>query len=212
MKKYPIRRARYSDQYLHSEWGPKGSTEMNTIRLKPVGKTKHIMFRIVVANSQSPIKGKDLEILGHYDPHTHPATIVLNDQRARYWLAQGAQPSDTVGDILKRRGVVDEGGKLVVVPGTAADPLVRVFTNFLKRRYPRLARQPDRLNKFAVQLANYSRAWAEHTPHEAELFEAVDKQMREWMRQFVAEEDQLRTSRKEETVAASLFGSSSQAD
>jgi small subunit ribosomal protein S16 len=63
-------------------------------------------YRIVVADSRSPRDGRFLENLGHYNPRTAPATVEVNDERARYWLSQGALPSDAVARILEKKGLI----------------------------------------------------------------------------------------------------------
>lgn len=63
------------------------------------------MYRIVVADSRSPRDGKFLEILGQYQPLQGKTALALDADRARYWLDNGAQPSDTVRSLLRRAGV-----------------------------------------------------------------------------------------------------------
>ena len=60
-----------------------------------------------------------MEIVGHYNPLTEPSTIVIKEDRARYWLGQGAQPTERVAKLLKIRGITDEGGKVVAVAAEA---------------------------------------------------------------------------------------------
>lgn len=86
---------------------------MVKIRLRRTGKTKQPSYRVVVADSRSPRDGKFIEIIGHYNPIRQPKVLEIKDDRARYWLGVGAQPSDTVVKLLKRVNVLDEAGKLV---------------------------------------------------------------------------------------------------
>ena len=60
---------------------------------------------MVVADARAPRDGAFVEILGHYNPLTEPATIVINEERARHWLQNGAQPTDTVVRLLQRAGI-----------------------------------------------------------------------------------------------------------
>ena len=76
------------------------------IRLRREGRKKAPTYRIVVAESTSPRNGRFIEIIGHYDPLTEPATVKVNAERAQYWLSVGAQPSETVEGLLKRAGVI----------------------------------------------------------------------------------------------------------
>jgi small subunit ribosomal protein S16 len=75
------------------------------IRLKRIGRKKQPAYRIVVADSRSPRDGRPVEEIGHYDPLTNPPEVVINGERALYWIGQGAQPSDAVSRILVRQGL-----------------------------------------------------------------------------------------------------------
>jgi small subunit ribosomal protein S16 len=75
------------------------------IRLRRTGAKKRPSYRIVAAEHSSPRDGRFIEILGHYDPLTEPATVKVNAERVKYWLSVGAQPSETVAGLLKRAGV-----------------------------------------------------------------------------------------------------------
>jgi small subunit ribosomal protein S16 len=71
-----------------------------------MGAKKRPFYRIVAAEHSSPRDGRFIEVLGHYDPLTEPATVKVNEERARYWLSVGAKPSETVEGLLKRAGVI----------------------------------------------------------------------------------------------------------
>jgi small subunit ribosomal protein S16 len=70
-----------------------------------MGAKKRPSYRIVAADSRSPRDGAFIETVGFYDPITDPATINVNLDRARHWIDNGAQPTDTVRSILTRAGV-----------------------------------------------------------------------------------------------------------
>jgi small subunit ribosomal protein S16 len=76
------------------------------IRLRRVGKTKRPAYRIVVADSRAPRDGAFIETLGLYDPLTDPATVTIDEEKAKKWLEQGAKPSETVAKIMAKRGLV----------------------------------------------------------------------------------------------------------
>jgi small subunit ribosomal protein S16 len=76
------------------------------IRLRRTGRKKAPMFRIVVADSQSPRDGRFIEIVGQYAPRQGNTAIDLKTERVHYWLDNGAQPSDTVRSLLRRAGVL----------------------------------------------------------------------------------------------------------
>ena len=75
------------------------------IRLARHGAKKRPFYRIVAADSESPRDGRFLEKLGTYNPLQDPAKVDLNADRIKYWIGQGATPTDTVRSILKREGV-----------------------------------------------------------------------------------------------------------
>ncbi|ULB33675.1 MULTISPECIES: 30S ribosomal protein S16 [Proteiniphilum] len=76
------------------------------LRLQRRGRKNHPFYQIIVADSRAPRDGKYIERIGSYNPNTNPATITLDFDRALYWLQTGAQPSDTVRNILSREGVL----------------------------------------------------------------------------------------------------------
>ena len=76
------------------------------IRLQRGGRKSYAFYRIVVADARAPRDGRFTEKIGSYNPNTNPATVDLNFDRALYWLEVGAQPTDTVRNILSREGVL----------------------------------------------------------------------------------------------------------
>jgi small subunit ribosomal protein S16 len=76
------------------------------IRLRRVGRKKAPMYRLVVADSQSPRDGKFIEIIGQYAPRQAEGGLNVDVARANYWLDNGAQPSDTARSILRKAGVL----------------------------------------------------------------------------------------------------------
>lgn len=79
---------------------------MIKLRLRRMGAKKRPSYRIVAADSRSPRDGRIIESLGFYDPLTQPATVKVNEERVRHWLSVGAQPSETVRNLLRRQGLV----------------------------------------------------------------------------------------------------------
>ena len=75
------------------------------IRLQRGGRKGYAVYRIVIADARAPRDGRFIEKLGMYNPNTNPATVELNFERALYWVEVGAQPTDTVRNILSREGV-----------------------------------------------------------------------------------------------------------
>ena len=80
---------------------------MLKIRLRRAGKKKQPTYRFVVADARSPRDGRFIESLGHYNPRTDPPTVVVDADKARSWIAKGAQPSDSVARLLRRQGVIE---------------------------------------------------------------------------------------------------------
>jgi len=80
---------------------------MVKIRLRRVGAKKQPSYRVVVADSRSPRDGRFVETIGFYNPRTEPPTVEIKEDRALYWLSQGAQPTDAVAGLLTRLGTMD---------------------------------------------------------------------------------------------------------
>ena len=79
---------------------------MVKIRLKRMGAKKAPFYRIVVADSRYPRDGRFIEEIGYYDPCTEPATVKIDAEKATKWIANGAQPTETVADLLKKNNIV----------------------------------------------------------------------------------------------------------
>src|SRR5665811_151463 len=76
------------------------------IRLTRTGKKKQPSYRVVVADGRAPRDGRYIEQIGRYDPRQEPAVVVINSERASYWLQNGAQPSEPVRRLLQIAGVL----------------------------------------------------------------------------------------------------------
>ncbi|MBO4831257.1 MAG: 30S ribosomal protein S16 [Oscillospiraceae bacterium] len=79
---------------------------MVKIRLRRMGAKKAPYYRIVVADSLSPRDGRFIEEIGTYNPRTEPSEIKIDNERALYWIKNGAQPTDTVKTLLKKSGAI----------------------------------------------------------------------------------------------------------
>lgn len=71
-----------------------------------MGAKKRAFYRIVVANSTSPRDGRFIESIGYYDPCSTPPVVKINEEKASYWLKNGAQPSDVARALLTKQGVI----------------------------------------------------------------------------------------------------------
>lgn len=81
---------------------------MVKIRLRRVGAKNRPSYRLVAADSRAPRGGAFIDILGHYNPLTDPETIVIDEEKARHWLSQGARPTDTAARLLAKAGIIEE--------------------------------------------------------------------------------------------------------
>jgi len=79
---------------------------MVKMRLKRIGAKKAPAYRIVVADSRSPRDGRFIEQIGFYNPLTNPAEIKIDAEKAKAWLANGAQPTETVRSLLKKTEIL----------------------------------------------------------------------------------------------------------
>ena len=76
------------------------------IRLRRMGQKKAPFYRIVVADSRYPRDGRFIEELGYYDPTKEPSVVKIDGDKAKEWMANGAQPTDTVKALLKKEGIL----------------------------------------------------------------------------------------------------------
>ncbi len=100
---------------------------MVRIRLRRIGRKKAPVYRIVVADSQSPRDGKFIEIIGQYAPRSAEGGLAVNEERANYWMSVGAQPSDTVRSLLRKAGVLKRrhearSGRVASAPAVEEQP------------------------------------------------------------------------------------------
>jgi len=93
---------------------------MVRIRLRRVGAKRQPYYRVVVADSHSPRDGRHIEVIGHYNPRTDPETVVIKEDRALYWLSQGAQPSENVQRFFEKQGTLDRLARLKAGESLAA--------------------------------------------------------------------------------------------
>jgi small subunit ribosomal protein S16 len=75
------------------------------IRLRRMGQKRNPIYRIVVSDSRSPRDGRFIDEIGTYNPNTDPSTFKVDEEAAKKWLANGAQPTEVVGKILKLAGI-----------------------------------------------------------------------------------------------------------
>ncbi len=76
------------------------------LRLKRMGTKKRPFYRVVAADSRSPRDGRIIETVGTYNPIMEPAEVKIDEEKAMRWLANGAEPTDTVRDLLRKQGIL----------------------------------------------------------------------------------------------------------
>ncbi|MFC2016223.1 30S ribosomal protein S16 [Chloroflexota bacterium] len=81
---------------------------MVKIRLRRVGAKNRPNYRLVVVDSRAPRDGAFINIIGHYNPLTDPETVVIDEEKALYWLRQGAQPTATAARLLSKLGIIEK--------------------------------------------------------------------------------------------------------
>ena len=79
---------------------------MVKIRLRRMGSKKNPFYRIVVADSRYPRNGRFIEEIGTYDPNKEPSAVSIDAEKAKQWIANGAQPTDTVRVLLKKSNIL----------------------------------------------------------------------------------------------------------
>ena len=76
------------------------------MRLQRNGSKRNAQYRIVISDSRSPRDGRFIDTVGTYDPNTEPSTFKFDEEKAKKWLANGAQPTDTVRGLLKKKEII----------------------------------------------------------------------------------------------------------
>ncbi len=77
------------------------------IRLKRMGAHKKPFYRVVVADSRSPRDGRFIEEIGYYNPMTNPSDVKIDGEKAKKWISNGAQPTETVKSLFKKSGIIE---------------------------------------------------------------------------------------------------------
>jgi len=102
-----------------------------------VGAKKQPSYRVVVADQRAPRDGRFVEIIGRYNPRTEPITFRIDEERALYWLGQGAQPSEPVERLLRKGGTLDRFARL-----RAGEPLELLLAE-VRQKIEEEVREPE---------------------------------------------------------------------
>jgi small subunit ribosomal protein S16 len=92
------------------------------VRLTRVGSKKNPIWRVVVSDQRSPRDGRFIETIGHYNPQTNPSTISIDEERFQHWVARGAQPTNTVKQLVKAHAKGVAGGTSTGSAGVSHAP------------------------------------------------------------------------------------------
>ncbi len=96
------------------------------VRLTRVGSKKNPIWRVVVSDQRSPRDGRFIETIGHYNPQTDPSTIVIDEERFQHWVGRGAQPTNTVKQLVKAHAKGIQGGTATGSAGVSRGGAVAV--------------------------------------------------------------------------------------
>lgn len=161
---------------------------MLKIRLARVGKKNSPSYRVVVAEQKMAVKRKFIEIIGNYNPSINPKQLVMNKERALFWMGQGAQPSDTIRNLMCDLGILDKKEKSQKVFG-------KEMTKKAKKeggeKKPEIARSADEEDAKTEEAAPETEAPADETAEApAESAETAEEAPAEEVAEAAPEETQ----------------------
>ena len=93
------------------------------VRLTRVGSKKNPIWRVVVSDQRSPRDGRFIETIGHYNPQTDPSTIAIDEERFQHWVSRGAQPTNTVKQLVRAHAKGVAGGTSTGSAGVSQAPV-----------------------------------------------------------------------------------------
>jgi len=105
---------------------------MVRIRLRRIGLRHQPVYRVVVADKESPRDGRFLEVIGIYNPRTEPFTLEVKEDRVYHWMSNGAQPSESMEKLFKSTGIMERFARLKA--GEAQDVLLTESKTFFETR------------------------------------------------------------------------------
>jgi len=151
------------------------------LRLRRMGKKRQPVYKVVAADVRSPRDGKFIEAIGLYNPKTEPATIEIEQERALYWLGVGAQPTDTVKNLLSKTGVLLR--RELVKQGLSEEDVNTKMEEFFKHKEEKNA-------KVKSDLADKAKKAAEKAAVELKAKEEAKKAAAEKAKEESSEEEQ----------------------
>ncbi|MGD8778246.1 MAG: 30S ribosomal protein S16 [Ignavibacteria bacterium] len=108
------------------------------LRLRRMGKKRQPIYKVVAADIRSPRDGRFIEAIGLYNPKTNPATMEIKEERALYWLGVGAQPTNTVKNILSKKGIILK--KNLIQKGLSEEEIANQMDEWNKKQEAKLAK------------------------------------------------------------------------
>jgi small subunit ribosomal protein S16 len=103
-----------------------------------MGKKRQPIYKVVAADIRSPRDGRFIEAIGLYNPKTNPATMEIKEERALYWLGVGAQPTNTVKNILSKKGIILK--KNLIQKGLSEEEIANQMDEWNKKQEAKLAK------------------------------------------------------------------------
>lgn len=161
------------------------------IRLTRMGRAHRPFYRIVVADARAPRDGRYIECLGTYNPVLDPPDVQIDEDRASYWLDQGAIPSDTVNSLLRNRGFNYK--RYLLKKGLAGDALEEELKKWEVLQIERRRREEEKKKTRRIKQAKQAAAEEENTEQKAEEPAGV---------QVGAESEEKEPEKKAETAEA----------
>jgi len=165
---------------------------MVRIRLRRVGGKKQPTYRIIVTDKRNPRDGRFIEKIGYYNPRTEPSTVEVDEERALYWLGNGAQPSDAVHRLLQKMGTMERYERLRA--GETLETLLAEAEAAAATR-PMVDPRTRRDEEVAAKSSKKAQAKAE-----AEAIAAADAALAEAEEEAEVEEEEVAEEAEEETT------------
>lgn len=119
------------------------------LRLRRMGKKRQPIYKLVAADSRSPRDGRFIESIGLYNPKTEPATVEIDEERALYWLGVGAQPTDTVKNLLSAEGILYK--RSLMQKGMSEDEIANAMEELKSKREAKLVQAKSKAEKATAE-------------------------------------------------------------
>jgi len=136
------------------------------LRLRRMGKIRQPIYKVVAADARAPRDGRIIEAIGLYNPKTEPATIEINEDRALYWLGVGAQPTDTVKNLLSKKGILLK--KELIKQGLSENEIANKMEEFTKAKEAKIAKKLEKNAKAKETSKNEATKKAEEKAEKVE--------------------------------------------